>query len=329
MDKYTRAKHAVLAGADAVIELPIVFATSNAELFAKGAVKLLSSIPEVTTLCFGAETDDIQAFLSSAKIANDEPKEISKKIKELLQSGMSYAKARAQAYQGVINENLLTSPNNILGLEYTKALVNSTIEILPIKRVGNGYNDEDLSTNFSSATAIRKNLADSEKIKENMPDFVCKDLPKTTENSLLLLEKYAVLSKNDRELKRVCDCTEGLENAFKKVAENGGDFAEELTSQRYTSSRIKRIALQALLGIEESLIQSALTSPLYLKILAVNKDRKDLLSAISKSEFPLLSRAHDDDKLSPIAKAVYEKDLFAEKIYALLYPTAKKQNPFD
>ena len=143
-----------------------------------------------------------------------------------------------------------------------------------------------------------------------------------------MLEKHAILSKSEEEIKKVCDCTEGLENAFKKVAVAGGDFVEELTSQRYTSSRIKRIALQNLLGIEERLIKNALTSPLYLKVLAINKDKKELLSALSESEFPLLLRAHDEEKLNPVAKQVYEKDLFAEKIYNLLYPNSQKQNPF-
>ena len=76
MDKYTRAKHAVMAGADIVIELPTVFATSNAELFAKGAVKLLSSIPNVSNLCFGAENADKNAFLSTAQLLQNEPEEI-------------------------------------------------------------------------------------------------------------------------------------------------------------------------------------------------------------------------------------------------------------
>lgn len=328
MDKYTRAKHAVLAGADAVLELPTIFATANAELFAKGGVKILSSIPSVNTVCFGAESDDKNAFIQSAKILANEPQEISLKIKELLQTGVSYAKARALAYEGTVDTKLLSSPNNILGLEYTKALLASPVDILPIRRVGNAYNDEDLSDNLSSATAIRNHLETAEKIKENLPEFVYQDLPKTAENSLDLLEKYAVLSKSEEDIKKVCDCTEGLENAFKKVAINGGDFVEELTSQRYTSSRIKRIALQNLLGIDETLIRSALSSPLYLRVLAVNKAKKDLLSALSESEYPLLLRAHDDEKLPPLAKSVYEKDLFAEKVYSLLYPNANKTTPF-
>ena len=327
LDKYTRAKHAIKAGADAVIELPAIFATSPAELFAKGGVKILSSIPAVSTLCFGAESDDTNAFIQTAKLLNNEPKEVSNKLQTLLKTGVSYAKARAQAYEGLVDEKLLSFPNNILGLEYAKAIENTGISILPIKRVGGGYNDENLNSEFSSATAIRNNLS-SENIKDNLPDFVYNDLPKTVENQLNLLEKHAILSKSEEEIKKVCDCTEGLENAFKKVAVTGEDFVEELTSQRYTCSRIKRIALQNLLGIEERLIKTALVSPLYLKVLAINKDKKELLSALSESDFPLLLRAHDEEKLNPVAKQVYEKDLFAEKIYNLLYPNNKKQNPF-
>lgn len=327
LDKYTRAKHAIKAGADAVIELPAIFATSPAELFAKGGVKILSSIPAVSTLCFGAESDDTNAFIQTAKLLNNEPKEVSNKLQTLLKTGVSYAKARAQAYEGLVDETLLSSPNNILGLEYAKAIENTGISILPIKRVGGGYNDENLNSEFSSATAIRNNLS-SENIKDNLPDFVYNDLPTTVENQLNLLEKHAILSKNEEEIKKVCDCTEGLENAFKKVAVTGEDFVEELTSQRYTSSRIKRIALQNLLGIEQRLIKTALVSPLYLKVLAINKDKKELLSALSESDFPLLLRAHDEEKLNPVAKQVYAKDLFAEKIYNLLYPNSQKQNPF-
>ena len=102
MDKFTRAKHAVLAGADAVIELPTVFACSNAELFAKGALSILSSIPAVSTLCFGAETADKAAFLLAARYLNNEPKEVSEKIKELISTGVSYAKARANAWAGFL-----------------------------------------------------------------------------------------------------------------------------------------------------------------------------------------------------------------------------------
>ncbi len=330
MDKYTRAKHAVLAGADIVIELPTPFATANAEIFARGAVALLSSIPAIDTLCFGAENADKLAFVSAACYLQNEPKEVSDKIKAAVSSGTSYAKARAQAWAGFIPMEFLSSPNNILGLEYTKALlsVGADISILPIARVGAGYNDGNLQANYSSATAIRNAVASGEPYTDNLPTFVAKDLPKQLENNLDRLEKYAVLSKSTAEIKRVCDCTEGLENALKKAAELPESLVDTLTSARYTSSRIRRIALQNLLNIDEELIRESLSSPLYLRVLAAKKERSDVLSALGESSLPTIVRAHDEKVLDGVAKRCYERDVYAEKIHGLLYDTPKDKTIF-
>ncbi|MBE5744626.1 MAG: nucleotidyltransferase family protein [Clostridiales bacterium] len=331
MDKYTRAKHAVLAGADAVIELPTVFSTANAELFAKGATHLLTSIPDVKYLCFGAENADKLAFVSAARYLNDEPEDVSSAIKNLMDTGISYAKARAQAFAGFIPINLLSSPNNILGIEYTKSLLEkgSDVDILPIQRIGSGYSTPELENDFSSATAIRNAIFNGENIEKNIPDFVRKDLPEKLENCLDNIEKYAVLVKNKEDISRVCDCNEGLENAFKKAALESKTLVENLTSTRYTSSRIRRIALQNLLNIEKSLIRGCLASPLYLRLLAVNKERSDVLSSLSQSPFPIISRAHDENVLSGVAKACFEKDVFAENVRNVLYKTtAQEKNIF-
>ena len=324
LDKFTRAKHAVMAGADVVIELPTVFATSNAELFAKGAIHLLSSIPDVTTLCFGCETANKTAFKLAAKYLNDEPQEVSNKIKEFVGTGMSYAKARAQAWAGYLPMDLLYSPNNILGLEYTRAILakNATIDILPIERVGGNYNDQTLLKNYSSASAIRNALQEHINISDNVPDFVAIDLPSQIETSLDVLEKYAILSRNKEDIAKVCDCKEGLENAFKKAALEKLPFEETLTSARYTASRIRRIALQNLLNIEESFIRDCLQSDLYLHVLAAKKERSDLLTALSVSSFPTILRAHSGDVLQGVAKQCYEKDCYANEVYRLLYPNS-------
>ncbi len=321
--KYARAKHAVLAGADAVVELPAVFATSNAELFAKGAIHLLSSIPAVQTLCFGAETADKTAFLLGARYTNNEPKEISEKLKLEMEKGASYAKARAQAWAGFIPLDLLCSPNNVLGLEYTKAILakNSPIEILPVSRKGAGYADSSLQENYSSATAIRSAIQKGENLNDNIPDFVRKDLPTSLESRLDALEKYAILSTTKEELAAVCDCTEGLENAFKRAALEPQTIVQSLTSARYTSSRIRRIALQNLLKIQEKHIRESLQNPLYLNVLAIKKERKDLLSTLGESAFPLLIRAHDEEILQGVAKRTFETDRFADQVYRLLYPS--------
>ena len=330
MDKFTRAKHAVLAGCDAVIELPTVFATSNAELFAKGAVALLSSIPQVTTLCFGAETADKEAFVKAATLLNNEPEEISNKIKELSSTGVSYAKARCLAWENVLPEALLSSPNNILGLEYTRAILSfdANIDILPIQRVGGAYNDGEIKENYSSASAIRNAICEGKAYEHNLPDFVVNDLPKRLENRLEALEKYALLSTPLKEIAEVCDCSEGLENALKKAAQSEESLTEALTSARYTSSRIRRIALQNLLKVKESLIRDSLHNPLYLRILGVKKERKALLSALSEASLPIIARPRDENNLGEKAKECYAVDIFAEKLYGLLYMTKKEIDIF-
>ena len=321
LEKKIRAKHALQAGADIVLELPTPFATSNAEIFAKGAVHILSSIPAVTHLAFGCETANKTAIKLAAKSLNSEPKEVSERIKQAVSQGKSYAKARTDAWAGFIDIDLLCSPNNILALEYTRALYekDSSIDILPIKRIGGGYHDADLQGEYSSATAIREGIKSGADFEKSLPDFVKKDVPKSLENNLDCLEKYAVITTEVKDLKKVCDCTEGLENAFKKAATLSKSFAESLTSARYTSSRIRRIALQNLLKIEENLIRESLQSPLYLRVLGVKKERSEVLAALSQSSFPLLVRAHDEDGLTGTAKKCYEADIFAEKIYAIVY----------
>ena len=330
MSKFARAKHAVLAGADAVIELPTIFATSNAELFAKGAIKILSSIPSVTTLCFGAEIADKDAFIHAAKLLNNEPEEISTKIKTLTSTGISYAKARTEAWKDVLSDELLSSPNNILGIEYTRAILsfNSQIDILPIPRIGSGYNEENLHENYSSASAIRLAIFEKKDIEGNLPDFVQKDLPNTVENNLETLKKYALLSNSTEKIASICDCSEGLENALKKAAESSASLTESLTSARYTSSRIRRIALQNLLNIDEKLIRNGLSNPLYLRILAVKNPAKDLLSSLSESPYPIIARPRDTNVLSGCAKEVFTIDEFAEKVYGLLYKQEKNIDIF-
>ena len=320
-DKYTRARHAILAGADAIIELPVAFATANAELFAKGAIHILSSIPSITHLCFGAENADSATFKKAAELLNNEPQNVSKTIKRLIKEGVSYAKARAQAFAEYIPQEFLSSPNNILGVEYTKALLsaNTSIEILPIARKGGDYKDNVLQEHYSSATAIRTAIQSGKNITGQVPPFVKSDLALRDQKVLEILEKYAILTKSTQEIAKVCDCTEGLENALKRAATEPATLVESLTCARYTSSRIRRIALQNALQIDEILIRESLKVPLYLRILAIKKERKDVLSVLGESSAPIILRAHDEDVLQAAAKACYDSDNYADNVYRMLY----------
>ncbi len=330
MDKYTRAKHAVAAGADIVLELPTPFATANAELFAKGAIAALSAIPAVSTLCFGAETADKTSFYEAAMQLNDEPQAVSDDIRRLTGDGLSYAKARAEAWKNRIPEEMLRAPNTILGLEYTRAILakNANIDILPIERRGCAHDAATPNGEFASASALRAALSEKKPICGLLPEYVRAALPETLESRLDTLEKYAILSRPLSELAGVCDCTEGLENAFLRAAMLDAPLEKTLTSSRYTASRIRRIALQHLLKIQKSAIERFLQTPLYLRVLAAKKDRRDLLSELSQSPFPLVIRARDEAKLSETATECLHVDRFAEQIYALLYPTKKSKQIF-
>ncbi len=333
LEKHVRAKHAILSGADAVVELPVSFSTSPAELFSRGGVKIAHALG-ADVLSFGVESGTRESLLETANLLLHEPTTVSERIKELLKDGVSYAKARQLAYLPYVNEEYVSSPNNILALEYTKAILskNYPLQILPIKRKGAGYLDSDIQTAFASAKSIRENLANREKLKEAncMPTYVLKDLPSSISNNLAFLERLSVLSTPSEEIRKVCDCTEGLENALKKQAKLGDlDLVSALTSKRYTASRIRRILLQNLLSIHKQFILSCLDSPLYLRLLAIRKDAKELLSYLGNRNDPLIVKNADADNLTAIAKDCLEKEEFADDVYAILQSSKKpKNNPF-
>ena len=331
LDKYTRAGHAILAGADAVIELPTVFALAPAEIFAKGGVRLLNAIPEFNTLAFGCETADRERFLAAATITTEENRGFKRILRFHLKEGKSYTRARTDTLldTGAADAAaLLQSPNNILGVEYQKALLacGSLAQILPIKRTGADYADEELYKNFSSATAIRNAVLEGKEraVRKNVPDFVADDLFSSATDGTVFkkIAVYCALSKSAEQLAHILDCSEGLENRIKALAKDNPDYdalVEKTTTKRYISSRIRRILAAAALDISEDLVRKALRAPLYLKLLAVNNDRADeLLSSFGRAAFPLVARKGDLSALSATAKEVYEKDILAADLYGLI-----------
>ena len=331
LDKYARAGHAILAGADAVIELPTVFALSPAELFAHGAVRLLNAIPGFDTLAFGCEEPDRERFLAAAKTTSEESRGFRRALRLRLKAGISLTRARTEALVETgagDTAALLQSPNNILGVEYQKALFScgSLAQILPVKRTGANYSDEELYKNFSSATAIRAAVAEGKEraVRKNVPDFVADDLFSSATDGAVFkkLAVYAALTQSAEQLRRVLDCSEGLENRIKALAKDNPDYdilINKATTKRYISSRIRRILAAATLGISAELVRKALRAPLYLKVLAVKNARADdVLGAFGRAAFPAIARKGDLSALSGTAKEVYENDLLAADIYGLV-----------
>ena len=322
LEKHERAATAIDHGADMVIELPTVFATSNAEVFARGAISILSKIPCVTHLCFGVEFGTAEEFLRAGNLLATEPREVSEMVKALTAQGVSYAAALTRARQELLQQDLLSSPNNILGLEYTKAIIasKSNIEILPVPRIGGMYHDEFLHEQFPSATSIRKACAENKQneLQSVLPENLFKPLNNANLIDLSIAEKIAVLSVDATALSNTLDCVEGLENAFKKAALLPETLENTLTSARYTTSRIRRIALQNLLGIRRDFVFECLSSPLYLRPLAYKAEQGGLLSTLSQSTLPFLSCGQDKGKLQGTAAKCLAIDLFAENLYSVL-----------
>ena len=334
LDKFTRAKHAIIAGADLVIELPTVFATANAETFATGAVNLIHSLGCVDGLCFGVESGDKDAYLKLAYAMNDESKEFKKALKEKLDSGISLAKAKFEALKSLndteFDASLISTPNNILGLEYTKAILKnkSDIEIYPMPRQGN-HNDISLKKGITSATSIREVLKTGKKrkVKGNVPKFVYGDLGAYP----FAFDKFitaSAIKATAEDLAKISDCTEGLENRIKALSKDNhtvSELVEKVSTKRYPASRVRRILTANLLGINNALVSDCLKQKTYAKILAVNKDSKELISLIcNTSKVPVLTRKSDSALLKKTALKAFEVDVLANDLYSLA--TDKKTN---
>ena len=333
LSKFTRAKEAIIAGADMVIELPTVFANGNAETFALGAVNLIDSLNVCEGLCFGVESGSKTDYQRLAKILATETPEFKKLLKSNLEQGFSLAKAKSltvSALYGNENEQFLSLPNNILALEYAKALVkrNSKIEIFPMIREGN-HNDKTLKKGITSASSIREQIksGDKRKIKSCLPKYVYRDIT-TYPFGFEKLIMTKILTEKEESLKLLPDCTEGLENRIKALSKDNltvEELVAKATTKRYTSSRIRRILISNLLGITESLRNECLSKPLYAKVLAVNSESKELISTLSnKSSIPILTRKSDAVLLKKTAKKCFEIDCLAQDLYNLA--TDKKEN---
>ena len=334
LDKFTRASHAIRAGADMVLELPTVFATANAETFANGAINILNSIGVVDGLCFGVESGSKSDFLSLAKAMNNESREFKKALKTHLDNGVSLAKAKFNAVRDLGDERfdyeLVNAPNNILGLEYVKALLksNSAIEIFPLLREGN-HNDKSLKKGITSATSLREAVKSGvkKKTKKSLPPFVYEDLKKYP-SAFDKMIMSSLITTSTEALAQLPDCTEGLENRIKALSKDNHSVEEliaKTTTKRYPSTRISRILINCLLGIDRRLVLDSLSSPLYAKVLAVKEDSKDLISLLSsKSKVPILTRKSDSTALKKTALATFNQDVLASDLYALA--TGKKQN---
>lgn len=302
-DKYSRAHAALLCGVDIVLEIPTIFATSSAREFASAGVQLLASTGVVDTLLFSAEACDRELFISeSKKLAELEASgEINNEINALVSQGISYATARAKALKTFLSEELISSPNNILGIEYCRYIFanNINMDIQVMERQANQYNDLSLSGEISSATSIREHYKLSGEYVA-VPDEI-KSLYKNNyfikANDISEMLHYKLISIEDFE--PYLDCNRDLSdriNNYKKDFISFTQFCELVKSKNYEYSRISRVLCHILLGIKNEEFRDAKENGYitYIRMLGFSKNGNKLLKSIKKnSVVPLITEPNE------------------------------------
>lgn len=352
IDKYTRTAMALRNGADLVLELPVLWSTASAEYFAGAGIALLDRIGVTSSVCFGCETPDMDALLSLAHFLAEEPPAYHSALNDALKKGMSYPAARAFSVQTSLScdssspssvtpelaSDILASPNNILGLEYCKALFrrSSHIQPVPIARIGSGYHANDLDTSFASATGIRSYLngladfySDLSALELWMPQNAFFTLCESLESHPLMFEEdfsamlgYRLVMEDS--FTDYADSSTELSNRILKKREyfsTIGGFLDDLKTKEVTYTRLSRLLTHILLNIKEKdygLYRNLDYVP-YGKILGFREDAAPLLKAMKQhSSIPLLTSPLDKkQQLDENARILLQKDVLASEIYRM------------
>ncbi len=350
IDKYTRTKMALTIGADIVFELPISFACASAEFFAYGAIAILERLGFVDYVCFGSEVGSLEFLEPIAEILQTEPTSYKNLLNEYLKKGNSFPTARANALKDYISlenfssieilkniptkelEQILSSSNNILGIEYLKALKQLNSKIIPctIKRKGSSYTDTEIATKhtYSSATAIRTTFeqnSDFSLLKNTMPEEVIsiiEPLYKKTfpiceddfSNMLYYKLRTSTIENTIDTLTFYGDVSSELFFRIKNQLETFTtfkEFAMQLKTKQYTLTRINRCLLHILLELPDTKKELS-----FVRLLGFRKEASYLLKQIPDTGVPIITKiAHGNKLLSGSAKEAFDKEIFCSDLY--------------
>ena len=334
IDKWKRTEMALLNGVDLVIELPTFYAVSSAEFFAKGAIKILNSTGVINNIFFGSECGDINLLYKIAKLLTNEPEDFKLKVKENLKLGITYAKAREKALVDILQDDslneVLSNSNNILGIEYIKAIIDNESNIIPLtmKREGARYNDKDLNSIFSSATSIRENIkkeSNLNSLKSYMPpeslDILSKllsnDYPFVFEEGMYNFIKYRLLT-NCINFNNIFEVKEGIDNKFLKEVYHSTSYEDlifRVKSKRYTYTKISRLLSQLFFALDNYHFEELMKDEnLYIRVLGFNDTGRLILKEIKKSSsIPIITKVAKNNN-----NPLLELDIQSTKAYSIL-----------
>lgn len=340
VDKYARAKMALLNGADVVIELPTCYACGSAEYFADGAIALLDGLGIVSSICFGTECGDIELLRPIAKFLANEPEEFRQILRTEMKNGHTYPQARNTALSHCIpgfaeHESIIGSPNNILGIEYMKSIIRRKSRIVPyaIQRTGADYHSYRLDDNaFSSSMALRQSVdlqGSLSLIRDQVPENVyeilkeefgshCPVFPRDLSSML----QYKLLVEESHGYSSFVDISEDLSDRILKSiyqSYNYEQLCDALKSKNMTYARVSRLLCHILLNIRKADMEAYRSNGtvFYARILGFRGDTQNVLGTIAgSSSLPLITQVSQwRDLPNEFAKKQFERDLLATHIY--------------
>lgn len=323
LDKFSRAEVAVLNGFDLVIEMPSYISLQSAEYFAFKSIEILNKL-DIDYLAFGIENINSEDFKKYSYELIDKNEEVERLTLKYLKNKNSFTKSRSLAINEILGTDEFITSNNILALEYVKAIsiINPNIEIFPITRRGS-YNKDSNFTNstFASSTAIRNNLSDS--IEKYMPSVSYKSLVKflrannrRNDDIIYDIFKYKLLIENKPMENTLC-FEQGMDKLFKKnilYSKNHDEFLSRSTSSRFTKSRIKRLVVNYILDQNLDLNKIDVK---FIKVLAFNKNGAKLFSEL-KGKLSIVIRKSDADNMDNENLLVYQKMIDSSNLYSLI-----------
>ena len=324
-DKFTRAKAAVLEGADLVIELPLVYAVNSAAEFAKGGIRILRGLGCIDAIAFGSESGDTEALLKAAELLAEEPEAFKSEIKKHMDAGESYPSAYEKAAAALgLDPSLFKSSNDTLALEYLKQLrlTGWSPEVLAVKR-----------TEAPHASDIRKSILDdgvyNNQITVNIPEGALdayRDssfFDRKAQDKYFNLVRMNLIQKSPEEISETLEISEGLENRL-KAAVSRASSADELIlaakTKRYTYARISRCLLQMCLGLTKAQYRLADSKDVaYARVLAFNeKGTQVLRAAAESSQIPVITNINKNVEEGSLVSDFIDSDVKATDIYNAL-----------
>ncbi len=333
-NKWMRTEMALQGGADLVLELPAIYATASAEIFALGAVRVLSGLGCINEIVFGSESGEMAGLEDVAHLLHKESDAFKEVLKHELSKGYPFPKAREKALREHFSvHNLPSLPNDILGIEYIKAglRTNAKVRFNTIKRLESQYHDTDVQKKLSSATAVRKAFFEGrvKEAKSAVPAatydmLLNKGQRAVSPEALYPLLMYKLRTESHLRLSEIQDMSEGLEHRILDAAQRASsytDLVDRVKTKRYVRTRIQRVLLNTLLGIDSTFMK-AIThdeGAVYARVLGFNDTGRSIMKHMRKvSQIPVITNVNKCSLSQANAEKMLSLDFRATDVYSIL-----------